>query len=404
MGRRSKGRRDQYKGTVAKWTVKKVHIGWKGYVELPRGEEGKRKRTRPIYRRGTSMEVRQALEKEVESLAGQLQNGVDLEVSSRSTLQQYLVWWLQDVAPLSVRPITLASYESKLRTHVYDKLGKVVLVALKPAQLTSLYSNMLRSGLSKRTVQYVHAILRKALTDAVEHRLLQHNVARGVKAPKPDPKEATYIPPEKIPALCDAIINDWLYPLFYLAMASGLRRGELCALRWNDIDWNRGKVRVDESCQELSRAQGGIQYGQPKSKKGRRSIIVPEETMDVLRAHRKMQAEQRLHMGPAWKGEDFVFTSPNGAPLRPSVVSNHWRLIRKRVGVEGAEDVVLHGLRHTHATLLLLAGIQPKVVMDRLGHSTTALGQDIYSHVIKSMEDEVAEKLSAIMPKSRAAK
>jgi integrase len=183
----------------------------------------------------------------------------------------------------------------------------------------------------------------------------------NVKAPKPDKKEAAYIPLEKVTDPCDAITGDWLAPLFYLALATGFRRGELCALKWDDIDWTRPALRVDETTQELPEAKGGVRYDTPKSQKNRRTVVLPQNAVEVLQAHRRTQAALRMKVGAARLGGTFVFTTEKGTPLRSSTVSNHWRLIRKRVGVPGAEDVTLHGLRHTHATVLLQTAFSPRL-------------------------------------------
>lgn len=395
MARKKKGRSRHGSGTIVDWVRNGKKVGRKGYVELERGPDGKR--NRKVFYGKIDTEVQEKMDE----FRGQLKMGVEVVTSSRQTLQQYLDWWLKDVAVLTIKPVTLDSYERKMRVHVYPKLGKVMLTDLKPTHLTTLYAGIIRSGLSKRTGQYVHAVIHKALQDAVSHRLIPYNVATNVKAPKPDKKEAAYIPPEKVTALCDAITGDWLAPLFYLALATGLRRGELCALKWEDIDWTRPALRVDETTQELPEAKGGVRYDAPKSQKSRRTVVLFQNAVEVLQAHRKAQAALRMKLGAAWLGGTFVFTTEKGTPLRPSTVSNHWRLIRKRAGVPEAKDVTLHGLRHTHATMLLQNGIQPKVVMERLGHSTISIGMDIYSHVIRSMQDEVADKLDTLMPRSR---
>lgn len=206
MARKKKGRSRHGSGTIVDWVRNGKKVGRKGYVELERGPNGKR--NRKIFYGKTDTEI----QAKMDEFRGQLKMGVEVVTSSRHTLQQYLDWWLKDVAVLTIKPVTLDSYERKLRVHVYPKLGKVMLTDLKPTHLTSLYAGIIRSGLSKRTGQYVHAVIHKALQDAVSHRLVPYNVAANVKAPKPDKKEAAFIPPEKIAALCDAITGDWLAP------------------------------------------------------------------------------------------------------------------------------------------------------------------------------------------------
>ncbi len=186
--------------------------------------------------------------------------------------------------------------------------------------LSKFYAGMQNKGLSKRTIQYVWAILRKALEDAVAYNLIPYNVADRVKVARPERKDAAVIDPTNLEKVCNAIIEDWLYPFYYLAIATGCRRGELCALRWDDVDWDRPAIRIDESTQELPKAKGGIIYDNPKSKTSRRTVVLPEEAVTILKLQRKLQEQLKHELGDNWQGSNFVFTCKNGHPLRPSTV------------------------------------------------------------------------------------
>lgn len=397
MARRTKGRRDQGTGTVSQWTRNGVHIGWKGYLPLPRGQDGKRRNTPPIYRRGTTMEIRQDLERELDRLAQQMRNGgysTPDRISPIDPFRMYLQYWLSEVAPGigddARAPATLDGYERKLRLHVIPRLGSIKLYLLRPTDFVSLYSS-LRGDLSATSINHIHKIVRKALNDAVRLQLIPVNPVEKLPVKGPGRPKVDFIPPDDIPSVVDGLTGDWLYSYLRLALVTGCRRGELCALRLNDLDWDACRVRVDESCTELPGQP--LIYGPTKT--GRtRYVLVPADTMEMLRAHVRAQSDLKLRLGPAWRGTDLLFTTPDGAPLRPTTASKRWQRVRQRLGIESARSVKLHGLRHTHATLLVESGVDIRLVAERLGHSERE-ARRTYIHTTPPMEQAVVDKLSA---------
>ncbi len=413
------GRNRHGMGAFSDWVRKdrdgKVKkIGRKAAIELPRTPDGKRKR-HWFYGQNDK-----DVQRQIDEFRRLQERGIEVRKRSGETVRDYLIRWLRDVASLSVKPITLDSYERKIRVHIIPGLGTIKVADLKPAHLVAFYTERYRAKCSKRTVQYCHAIIRKALNDAVETlKELPYSPAERVKVQRPTREDPKVIPPEDLHRMCSEIIHDWLYPFFYLAIVSGCRRGELCALKWDDINWERRTLRVDESTQELPEDDGdgnphiqrrrrpnkkerlvalpgsGLIYEKPKSEKSRRTIKLPEGAMEVLRFQQQLQAVVREKAGSTWQENNFVFTNARGAGLRPSVVSNHWKLIRGRAGIPG---VKLHGLRHTSATIMLEAGVHPRVAAERLGHASSQLFMELYGRVLNTLQDEAANAIGQLMP------
>jgi integrase len=246
-------------------------------------------------------------------------------------------------------------------------------------------------------VRYLHAIIHKALADAVRWGLVVRNVAdaaeppsaNAAKAPPPRTWSAT-----ELRAFLEDVADDRLYALWLTYATTGLRRGEAPGLRWAAPDLDAGQLSVRT---ELVVVGGAIRETEPKSARGLRTVALDAGTVAVLRAHRKRRAGERLALGPAYADDGLVFCRENGTPLHPSTVS-------KRFGELVAEfdlpPVTLHGLRHTWASLALVAGVNPKVVSERLGHATVAFTLERYSHVMPGMQEDAAAKVAALIGQS----
>lgn len=362
-----------------------VNGKWAAAISLGRGPDGKLKR-KTVYGK-TQREVREKLQAlQAELLAGRLVN------PERMTVGEYLDTWLKDVVVHTVRPTTHESYARYVRLHITPTLGKLQLSKLQPMHLQHLYSELLSAGKSKRTVQYLNAILHRALKHAVRQRLIISNPADAVDAPRPDRKEMKVFTSGQLEQLVKAMAGDRLAPLYYLAIATGCRRGELIALRWSDVDWARPAISINRTAEEVS---GGIIWTEPKTARSRRSVPLPAKAAALLKAHKARQAEEKLRLGKEYEDQGLVFARPDGRPLSPSHVSKHFTSILRKAGLP---HIRLHDLRHTHATLLLAAGIHPKIVSERLGHSTITLTFDTYCHVTHTMQDAAAKRVDADLP------
>jgi len=401
VARKKKGRARQGSGAITDWTRNGKKVGRKGFVDLPRVAGEKRQR-KAFYGRSDEEVIAK-----MDEFRAQLRADIDVD-ASKQTVAQYLTQWLENVAALNLRAITLDSYERKIRCHIIPSIGGIPLKDLRPMHLSRLYSDV-KNGKASRSVPHVHRVIHKALNDAVRHKLLPYNPASLVEVKHEEPAEMSVIPPDKLPAIVEALRSDWLYPLLYLALSTGARRGELCSLRWEDVDWAGSALRLRRSTQELpggvrttikkliNLKVRGVVLGRTKTAMGKRVVRVSAEDLDLLRYQQHVQMKARQQAGSAWVETGLVFTTKKGMALRPSTVTNHWGLIRERVGAPG---VRFHDLRHTHITALFKAGVHPKVVTERAGHSTSWFTMDRYGHVIPSMQEEAVQKFSGLMPKA----
>lgn len=252
-----------------------------------------------------------------------------------------------------------------------------------------------RAGLDSRTVAYIHTILHRALKDAVRWDRLARNPADAADPPRPGQKalavsawDSRTLRRFLTASRADA---DRLYPLWMLLATTGMRRGEALGLRWNDLDLDSGHLRI---VQTVIQTQSTVTLGLPKTAQGRRSVSLDPATVSVLRTHRARMLEDRLLVGPDFDDLGLVFHHPDGTWLRPNSVSDAFV---RRTARYGLPRLTVHGLRHTWATLALEDGVHPKVVQERLGHSTVAITLGIYSHVSPRLHDEAANQVARLM-------
>ncbi len=294
--------------------------------------------------------------------------------------------WLADSVRGTVRVSTYERHEQLFRRHIKPALGRVKLKALTPAHVRGLTSEKLDSGLAPATVRKIHSTLHKALSQAVSDGLIPRNVG-NVKAPRPTPEEMRPLSEGEARTLLNVAREDGdrFEPLYVLAITTGLRRGELLALRWDDADLERGTLRVGRA---LVREKGHHTLGETKTKRGRRRINLTPRTVSALKAHRKRQLEERIELTELYKDHGLIFATSIGTPINPeNLVKRSFKPLLKRAGLP---EIRFHDLRHTCATLLLGRGVHPKLVQELLGHSTIAMTLDTYSHYLPSMGDAAA--------------
>jgi integrase len=363
-------------------------------VYLGRDAATGRKRYRQIGGFGTKRAAEQALTEQLERL--RVGEYVD---AGATTVAGFVERWLPAVEP-SLRPTTFASYRNMLGLHVVPRLGKVRLVKLTGLDLSALYGELLASGyrkgnttrgLSPTTVKYIHQIVRKALADAVRWGLLVRNPAAQVDPPrKSDQEMATWSAPQAR-RFIEVVADDRLRAMWVLLCSTGMRRGEVLGLRWDDVDLDAGRIAVQRALVEVSGYD--LRLSDPKSARGRRSVRLDAHTTAELVRHRRRQLEERMAHGVGSR-PDLVFTRPDGGQLQPQRISRAFQSLARRAELP---SIRLHDLRHTAATLSLAAGIHPKVVSERLGHSTIQLTLDTYSHVVEGIHEAAAEQLGDVL-------
>ena len=313
---------------------------------------------------------------------------------SRLSLREFLLKvWLPAIKS-GVRATTLSGYRMLVEQHLVPQLGAVQLQSLNAAQINAHYARLLSEGrvhgsggLSPSPVHHVHAVLHRALRDAVKWGYLQSNVASFAEPPRSSAqhRELAAWSEEQLHAFLDSVRDDRLYPLWRFCAMTGCRRGEALGLIWPDLDVESGAVTIRRA---LVPIDGVLRQSEPKTRRGRRRIALDSETVAVLRSLAAAQLGEQQAAGDAWVASGRVFTKATGEQLHPERIS---ALFRRLVRAAALPPIPLHGLRHTYASIALAKGINPAIVSRRLGHSTVAFTLDVYSHVLPQVDAEAAE-------------
>jgi integrase len=264
---------------------------------------------------------------------------------------------------------------------------------LTAQHLEKLYIEKLEEGLSPTTVTAIHTMLHTALEKAVRLGLISRNVCDLVSPPRKIQKEIKPLSPQQVLQLLEAAKGHPQETLFILALTTGMRRGELLGLKWQDIDFEKGVLQVRRA---LTRMPTGLGYKEtePKTKMSRRSIVLISFAIEALKKHRARQLEMKSRVGEAWQEHDYVFCTPIGTHLSPG----HDVLVQLKILLKkaGLPEIRFHDLRHSTATLLLSKGVHPKVVQEILGHSEISMTMDTYSHVLPTMQKNAMNELNDI--------
>ena len=317
-----------------------------------------------------------------------------LQATPSQSVRAYLDAWLVR-ARESIRPRTYENYVLNVE-RVAPYIGSIQLEALKPAHIQDLYAKLQARGLSKRSVEQAHAVLHKALHDAVRLQEMLYNPTDAAIVPRPDHHEMKTLTREQVQILLDATSQDRLHGLWATLALLGLRVGEAVGLKWSDVELTAGRLTVRRTLQ--CQKGVGLVFAEPKSQRSRRTIPLRGPVLEALREHRRRQLAERLQLGPRWTDEDLVFCSTTGGRLDPG---NVYESLQRRLKRASLPKVRVHDLRHTAATLLLEAGVGLKEVSDMLGHSTITLTANTYCHVTPAMREDAAEKMAALFTTPR---
>lgn len=347
--------------------------------------------------RGTKREA----EKRLAQLLVEAEQG-RIGLSGKMTVGEFLARWLQEHVEPNLSPKSIARYRSLVTHHIVPYIGSVQLDKLRPAHIISM--NMrLRDAcsadgrgkpLASSTRHYIHRVLHRALSHAIRWQLIAVNPTDAVAAPKASYREMQAFDAEQAQAVLQVCEDEGLYwqTFFTFAMTTGLRLGEILGLRWQDVDFPTGTLAVRQTVQRVPKV--GIILKPPKTAGSRRPVSLGAGMLALLRRHRVAQHAARLALGPQWTDHDLVFPNRTGRPLEEVTVRKAFRRICARAGMP---PIRLHDLRHTAATLMLQAGIHPKIVSERLGHSSVNITLNLYSHVNPTMQQDAAEKLDRLL-------
>ncbi len=361
---------------------------WTIRIYLGEDECGKRQ-----YRNETAKGTKKDAQKQLTQVLREKDLGLITE-SRNQTLNDYLDFWLQNIAKPRLESRTYLDYGDILRLYIRKPLGNLKITDLKSRHIQKVYGEMLECGLSARRVRYAHAVLRSALQQAVKTDILQRNEATLVELPKQTRKEMDYLNSDEARAFLDALDGERFEIMFSVALATGMRLQEYCALQWKDIDFERGTSTVQRAL-VWHRTGGGFHFKQPKTAKSRRTIPLPVSLLKPLHKHRIRQYEQKLKLGAAWNDLDLVFPSEVGTPLNPPNITRAFKRILAKANLR--TSIRLYDLRHSTASLLLEAETHPKIVSERLGHSSIVLTMDTYSHVAPHLQQTASERLDDML-------
>jgi len=364
---------------------------WRYVLEYGRDSNGARLQTSKSGF-ATKAAAQDALQQMVRTLM------TDVNLTSL-TVREYLETWL--TSKHALKPTTMALYTEFTTNYLAPHLGQIRLLELRAHHLDRMYANItvgLRGRpLSPSTIRRIHGVLRSALNTAVKRRLIPYNPAEHIELAPENPKRPKPWTPEQSQAFLQHIAQDRLANLYHLMLVTGMRRGETVGLRWEDVD-------LDGEClfviQQITDVNGRSMVSTPKTKRGQRLIPIDAETVAMLRRQRETQNLERVAWGPAWNEAGLIFTREDGRPLRPEYATRHFQALALKAGLP---VIRLHDLRHTNASLALSAGVDLKVVSERLGHSQLAITADLYTHVNRGLGKAAAEQIArALRPASPA--
>jgi len=280
-----------------------------------------------------------------------------------------------------------------VRNHITPSLGRIKLHKLRPDHIQRLYADSSDRGLQPATVKLINSVLRRGLNQAIEWGLLASAPTRSVRLPQVKRLQTTTWNPEQVKVFLSACEDHRLHALFYLALTTGLRQGELLGLLWSDLDWETGTLQIQRQLRRVRTE--GLQLRELKTESSRRSIILGAQSVAQLRAHKRLQLEERLVYRRRWKSDSgLIFTNTKGKPVDPTDVV---RIFHGLVAQTDLPQIRFHDLRHTAATLMLARGLHPKIVQERLGHSSISMTLDTYSHVVPSLQREAADKIEQLI-------
>lgn len=368
----TKKRRARGEGSLYK---RKSDGRWVCTIDVGVDHTGRRRR-RTFYGKTKKEAAGKALASRADAARGH-----DID-AKKMTVADYLKYWIETVAQPRIAASTWKTYEGVLRLHVVPYIGGLTLARLTPARLQNLYAELEREGCGSRVREMVHGIVHKALEDAVRRGTLSRNPASVVNRPRASRPKHIALNEEQVAGFLTAARNDRHYTLYLTAVMTGLRQGELFALRWRDVDIKRGTISVSGSTTETVGNKPSLSG--TKTDSSRRLVTLPKSLVEALKSHRDLMEEEN-HL-------DWVFCDTRGGIIRRSnLLRRSFKPIVRAAGLP--EELRFHDLRHTAATLLLMHNEHPKVVQERLGHARISLTLDTYSHALPGLQKSAADKL-----------
>lgn len=361
---------------------------WVGAIEVSMPGEARKRRTFSNKDREVVVAwLRRALfEKQQGLLIG----------TDRQTVAQFLQYWLDEVIVHQVRTTTLRLYALRVCNHYIPAIGRLPLGKLTPQHIQSMISRWLKEGLAASTIKVTLSTLSMALQQAVDWDLIPKNPVDKVRPPRPPEKAAKPIlAPAQIQRLLESARPNRMYAALVVSIYLGLRRGEVLGLRWVDISFDAMTLQVKRG---VVLVDGQLKLGELKTRSSARMLPMPAVVADALAEHYDRQARERAVAGVRWAEQGLVFPTSEGAIYRPS---NYYKVFQQELAAAGLPLMPLHALRHTNASMLAIAEVQPGVMRDLLGHSDTSTTLDYYTHTLDETKRQAVERLEALLRPDR---
>lgn len=330
--------------------------------------------------------------KKVTKLEKERDAGGGAHAGRAPTVEEWFKHYLYEIAEPNLRATTFASYRSKIEYRIIPGLGAHRLDRLLPEHIEKFYADLRRDGLKPATIRQFHSILSKGLKTAEQRGRIGRNPADLVTAPSVPYQEVEPLTPGEARAILNAAEGTRNEARWSVALALGLRQGEALGLTWKNVNLDVGTVRISQALQRGK--SGRLEFDQPKSRAGRRTVPLPGPLLDALRTHRAVQLKERMRAGEEWQDHDLVFAQENGKPIG---AKSDWKAWKKLLAAAGVRDARLHDARHTAATIMLTMGVPPRVTMEILGHSQIKLTMDTYSHVLPGVADEAIGRVGTAL-------
>lgn len=307
------------------------------------------------------------------------------------TVNDYLKYWFEQCCVPNQSPTTYESYQKNIKLHINPILGDIKLKDLQPLHLQTFYSNRLKTGLSKTTVLYLHRILHSALEQAMKWQLLPRNIADNVDPPKPNKFIAQVLDSTQITELINISKDTDIYIPIMIAISTGMRRGEILGLTWDNVDFNNNTIKIVKA---LYNTKNGLVFLEPKTVKSKRIINIPPTLCNILKEHKQNQEKLKNRLGKNYIDKNLVCCLEDGSAINPDTFTPKFR---KLLTKSDLPKIRFHDLRHSHASLLLSQGVQPKMISERLGHSNINITMDLYSHIYEATNKEIANNFDVFL-------
>ena len=349
-------------------------------VEFPRDVITNKRKQKHYSFKGTKREAEKYLTEKLRELdTGLLIDTKDIKFS------EYLDYWLKERCSSRLKITTFENYKNNINNHIKTNLGNINLQKLMPLHLQNFYKQCTENGLSNKSVVNLHMIIHCALEKAVKWQLVIRNAADSVEPPKAQRYQAKFLDEKQTNLLIEKSKTSDIYIPIVVAIYTGMRRGEILGLTWDNVDFENANIKISKALCDTSE---GLKYLSPKTHKSVRNICIPETLVEILKRHKTKQLVNKMKYGEQYINNNAVCSYDDGKLFNPKRFSHKFHDLLEN---NGLPLIRFHDLRHSHASLLVKLGVQPKIISERLGHSNIGITMDLYSHIYEDTHKEVAE-------------